>query len=573
MKRFLALCLALVVTLSGCSGASSQSSSFTGFTTSLFVNEVSSDNITLNFTLSHPETYSIATAATPLGSYDYDSMLSSVAASENTLARCNEFSKSQLPIHQKILLDTLKNTLQDSVKSGKYILHNRSFSPNLGVQSQFPVLLCEYPLRKFEDIDKYFEILKAVPDYFSSMTTFEELRIKKGYGMPKCALDGALKSCQSFMSKESDNLLITHFNQRIDELNFLTASEINYAKKKNRELVLSCVIPAYAKLSVSLNKWKKKASEQGNMCLLPNGKDYYQFAMQHSVGTDLTISKAKVLLLDSYKSSRQKLLSLAAKNPGLMSRCSSYAICSKEPDKIIKTLKKACKKDFPKIKDRKVQIKYVSPELESYLSPAFYLTAPLDDLDQNTIYINGSTQYENSDLFSTLAHEGYPGHMFQTVFHNSHLTSPLEGILSYEGYAEGWASYCEIYSFNYSGLPQDVITVLKENTLSSLCLNALCDIGIHYDGWSRDKTKEFLIQNGVVSTASVNALYDEIISNPGNYLKYSLGNLEMDRLKSAAKQTWKDSYSDLKFHTYVLTVGPTSFPILKSYLENVSLIN
>jgi uncharacterized protein (DUF885 family) len=277
--------------------------------------------------------------------------------------------------------------------------------------------------------------------------------------------------------------------------------------------------------------------------------------------------------MDTYTKSRGKLLALASKDPTLLSRCSSYAICSKDPDKIIKSLKKSCKKDFPKLKDRSVDIKYVSHEMEPYLSPAFYLTAPIDDLDQNTIYINGSTRYENADLFSTLAHEGYPGHMFQTIYHNSHLVSPLEGLLSYEGYSEGWATYCEIYSFNYSGLLPEVISVLKENTISSLCLYALCDIGIHYDGWSLDKTKDFLRKNGILAMDSVNALYDEIISNPGNYLKYSLGYLEMMRLKAAAQKEWKNDYSDLKFHTYVLTVGPTSFPILKSYLSNVSSIN
>lgn len=53
------------------------------------------------------------------------------------------------------------------------------------------------------------------------------------------------------------------------------------------------------------------------------------------------------------------------------------------------------------------KVSYVDPSLEDYLSPAFYLTPPLDAYDENAIYINGSDRFAGADLFTTLAHEGY----------------------------------------------------------------------------------------------------------------------------------------------------------------------
>ena len=53
--------------------------------------------------------------------------------------------------------------------------------------------------------------------------------------------------------------------------------------------------------------------------------------------------------------------------------------------------------------------------MKEYLSPAFYLTPPMDTGTPNVIYINPAASYQGLELFTTLAHEGFPGHLYQTV--------------------------------------------------------------------------------------------------------------------------------------------------------------
>ncbi|MFR5970913.1 MAG: DUF885 family protein [Clostridium sp.] len=50
------------------------------------------------------------------------------------------------------------------------------------------------------------------------------------------------------------------------------------------------------------------------------------------------------------------------------------------------------------------------------LSPAFYLTPPIDEPAANVIYINHAAKYRHQNLHATLAHEGYPGHLFQNCY-------------------------------------------------------------------------------------------------------------------------------------------------------------
>ena len=169
--------------------------------------------------------------------------------------------------------------------------------------------------------------------------------------------------------------------------------------------------------------------------------------------------------------------------------------------------------------------------MEDYLSPAFYLTPPLDAYDENAIYINGSDRFAGADLFTTLAHEGYPGHLYQNVYDRSQNHPLLSYALNFNGYTEGWATYAEIYSYKYLGYKKEEIGILRNNMIVSLCLYGICDIGIHLLGWSADDVYAFLLQNGSYDRETSDSLYENIIDEPGSYLKYTIGYMEFARLK------------------------------------------
>lgn len=187
----------------------------------------------------------------------------------------------------------------------------------------------------------------------------------------------------------------------------------------------------------------------------------------------------------------RKLYSLLDINPELEKQLNSLGSENLNPKDILSHLQKKASKDFPELFNAQYQVKYVDKSLENYLSPAFYLTPPIDDLNKNTIYINNNKN-NTENLYTILAHEGIPGHMLQADFFASTSPLPIRHVINYGGYSEGWATYAELMSYQYEYDNRQLADVLACNSSYSLALYSLCDIGVNYEGWTLKDLTNFL---------------------------------------------------------------------------------
>ena len=235
------------------------------------------------------------------------------------------------------------------------------------------------------------------------------------------------------------------------------------------------------------------------------------------------------------------------------------------PHSILASLQQKIKKDFPKAAKTEITIKYVDKEMEEYLSPAFYMIPAIDDTKNNTIYLNRGHLPDDLSLYTTLAHEGYPGHLYQTTYFAARKPDPIRTIFSFGGYTEGWATYCEMLSYYYAPVDKTYAAMAQKNTSLILGLYSLADIGIHHEGWGLSETTTFFRSHGITDTDSIREIYDLIISDPANYLKYYVGFLEFLELKKAAVEKWDSHFSQQHFHKAVLDVGPAPFEILRGF--------
>ena len=152
-----------------------------------------------------------------------------------------------------------------------------------------------------------------------------------------------------------------------------------------------------------------------------------------------------------------KMAALSAKNTNLANEFYDMKFSKTEPKEILSYLQETIYNDFPELKEEvNCNIKEVHKSLQDHLSPAFYLTPALDKCDENNIYINRGGNNDMSTIFTTLAHEGYPGHLYQHVYFNQQNPNPIRSLLNFSGYSEGWATYCEMYSYSISGLDRDL---------------------------------------------------------------------------------------------------------------------
>lgn len=120
-------------------------------------------------------------------------------------------------------------------------------------------------------------------------------------------------------------------------------------------------------------------------------------------------------------------------------------------------------------------------------------------------------------------------------------------------------------SYYYSALDTQQAVLAQRNASVILGLYALADMGIHYDGWSLAETVSFFRNFGITDTQTIQDIYDLILGDPGNYLKYYIGYVEFLELKKTAIEKWGDSFTQERFHKAVLDTGPAPFEIVEKY--------
>ena len=548
-----------------------ENSEFESYTSSLFLREVSANTISLHYTLKDPGAFGISDIPVSLGYMGTDR--AAVCASlENELSLLHSFRQNQLSRENQLTFDILEHSLNSSLKEAEYLLYEEPLAPLTGTQAQLPVILSEYRFYQLSDCEDYLELLTQVPEYFRSILEFEQAKSKAGLFMSDSNADALVKECKTFIQMGSSNYLFSSFEERLKELT-LSEAEKKRCIDTNRLHIETCVSPAYQNLIDGLARLRGTGKNNGGLCHLPDGKKYYELTVASQTGSSRTIPELRALTLSQMADDTaaiQKVLAESYKDSGKTDASSTEPrqniLSGTSPEEILNQLKTGLDGLFPASPDVDTRIKYVQESMEEYLSPAFYMIPAIDDIENNVIYINKGHMPDSLSLFTTLAHEGYPGHLYQTTYYSATSPDPVRNVLSFGGYTEGWATYSEMLSYYFTPLTREQALLTQRNASVILGLYALADIGIHYDGWSLLDTVAFFRDYGIRDTSTVEEIYSLIVTDPGNYLKYYIGYAEFLELKKDAIKKWGDKFSQERFHKAVLDVGPAPFDILRKYI-------
>lgn len=580
LTSFTALLLSSSLLFSGCSSiraSSDTNTAFRQFTLELFRQDVAANTIGLHYTLKDPSAYDIVQAPVTYGSFSTNTT-GMMASLENSLSALSHYHYEDLTDENKLTYDILKSYLQTAQKGAPYLLYEEPLGEITGIQAQLPVLLAEYPFHDIKDVDTYLSLLSCTPDYFNSLISFEKEKADSGLFIPDSTVDAVVDQCSSFVDMKDSNYLLTTFEERLSKIPGLSSTVKRDYQKKNQEMIANAVVPAYESLIDALLELRGSGKNEKGVCYLPNGKEYYSYVVERDTGSPRSVSEIKKLIHDQISSDLLSIQTLLSKDPELASRPVSAEappdksdiflqnqIDRNQPEQILTLLEQKSSAAFPAPPDVTAQVKYVPNAMEPYLSPAFYMIPAIDDQSENVIYINQSRNVDTLKLFTTLAHEGYPGHLYQTTYFAEKNTEPLRSIFNFSGYVEGWATYAEMCSYYLSPLPKDQAALFQKNGSLTLGLYAAADIGIHYDGWSVPDTVRFFSDYGIKDTDAIQEIYNLILSDPGNYLKYYVGYLEFMELKKKAMKIDGDEFSQKNFHRAVLDVGPAPFDIVSKY--------
>lgn len=544
---------------------------FENYTDQLFRQELSGNTLSLHYTLKNPATYNIVNSSVSLGTYQTDT--SNLSASlENSLSLLHSYDKTKLSKRNQATYEILENHLSYSLKSSQYLLYEEPLASLTGAQAQLPILLSEYQFYTKQDVDTYLALLAETPEYFASILDFEEEKAKHGLFMSKPQADAIIDECETFINLQNNNFLYSSFEQRLQTLNLPKKEKDTYVEK-NVDSIKQYVYPAYEQLMQGLHELENSGTNSGGLCHLPEGDKYYELLTAIETGSSRSIPELQELtkkhIAEDLTSIQKTLSSLSAETPSPSSdlfKSQGVVLEDSNPASILSSLRENLSGHFPAPPNVNVQIKYVSQEMQNFLSPAFYLIPALDNTEENIIYINNGHISDDLSLYTTLAHEGYPGHLYQTTYFASKNPSPIRHLLDCGGYTEGWATYSEMLSYYFAPIKKTQATLMQKNSSILLGLYALADMGIHYDGWSLLDTTTFFRGYGITDTKAIEEIYQLILSDPANYLKYYIGYVEFLELKKEAMTLWGKEFTQERFHKAVLDMGPAPFDLIRKYI-------
>lgn len=574
--------------------AISENARFENFANSLFEKEVSGNALNLHYSLADPEKQGISRPRASLGTLATDNS-NAIRQYEQYEAKLKTFSTAKLSTTNRLTLDMLLLYYHTQVSLGEHYLLEEPLGPSLGIQAQLPVLLAEYSFYNNQDITDYLNLLTTTGDYFQSILAFEQAKSDAGFFMSDETLDRIQTQCRSFIQDPDSNYMLEIFSQKLKDYGKLSEKDQKQLNQAHRQILKEKVLPAYQKLIEGLEQLRGTGKNAGGLANFSGGKEYYQYLLQSKVGIYLPVKQLEQRLTQQLSADSREISLLLKKYPNLFSQQNQNAdLPAMEAETIVNLLQKKIRQDFPETSAVDFEIRTVHKSMEEFLSPAFYLTPPMDTGSPNVIYINNGRSVSNLELFTTLAHEGFPGHLYQTVYFARQDSAHIRYLIDSGGYVEGWATYVESYAYDYAAqyLSQEITAKASQNQSVSdttqtsevipaaaltraawlnrsvnLCIYSLLDIGIHYRGWTPTQAARFLNVFGIRDASAVSEIYRYIVETPANYLKYYVGYLNFLDLKEEQQTLLGDDFDLKAFHRQVLAIGPVQFPVLKKYIN------
>ena len=514
---------------------------------------------------------------------DYDSFKENIDTVKESLNQLDDFNYDLLTDEQQKTYDVISEDIKvaddlikslddsDEEKLKNFFYMKEFYTSQNSELLNIPVVLSKLGFMHKSDIDDYITNLEAIDGFCDEIIAFETEKYSKDYKIPQFSLDNFIEAVDDFTATGENTFLISSFDSRIDavktDLNLSDEDVKNY-KEKNKSLITDTIFPAYKR--VRDHAATLKGDSKIYSLLYPNnGDDYFEYLLKTNVGTDKSVEEIKELLEDSMDEAYKEIQNVYLFHPTIDKSFNVYD--DYEPDQINdetdirKTIDKILPlmpDYFPDVATTNYLINYFPDELNDSMAPAAYYIPPIDNYEKNYVYINLSSLQDSDTIVPTLAHETFPGHMFQITYFGNKSTDSLINLYSYDGYSEGWGLYAEYYISEMVGKSKAECKFNRANLTFTYCVYCLCDIGINYEGWTRDDVDDFFSKYFELSDEDIDDIVSFFAESPATYECYCLGFIDILTLKEKAKETLGDKYSEKEFHTFILDNGPTQLQIL-----------
>ena len=574
-----AFILSIAFFLSGCGTASKENANaaFENLSNTLISTALSENALDLHFCISDPSQYGIGESPLSLGHISADAFRREQALYNQMLVSFSEINRSALSEENAYLYDIICSYLKNHSAILDFTYKYEPLSSYSGEHVQLPLMLSEYTFSTEQDIKDYFSLCELLPEYLNELAEYEKEKAAAGGFMSESAYKSLIDFCTHFATKNvSEHFLAVSFQKRLNKLD-LEDDLKNAYNNKNETMLKETLFPAYANLSAAISQIAEENEfHNSGLCSLPSGRKYFELLVRDQTGDARSILEIGAEMAENINALSDDLAASLTENMQLweiiLTGDLNHTLNSEEAfaaSKQYLSVLSALTEDSFGTAKCDYTVNFIEPALSEYFSSAFFLIPPVDDQESPGIYINPDTQFSPFDLFTTLAHEGFPGHLLQN---NTQKNNIIPRLFSCLGYCEGWATYSELFSYpiaveelQLSGDndPADVAEILKTYRKLTLCLYALLDYNINYNYWTADDAAILLSSYGISNPETIQEIYNYIVSEPANYMTYYIGYVNIEKLK---EKYMAKGHTEDEFHKAFLSCIEAPFDIVEAKL-------
>ena len=573
LRRALAVVLAgaMTVSLFGCNAETKEQKEqreFNEYCDELFKDMLGDDVLSVHYKLADPEKMGIEVKDYTLGDFTIEQIEEGEKEVDATLEKLNGFNAELLTGRQQLSLKTLKAYYeQQSEYDGLYMLQNM-FGSNSGLIANLPTNFVEYVFDDEQDVKEYLDLVKDTKRYVDQVLDFTREQAEDGKFMASFCAQENIDMCNKYLDEEV-NPLIASFEEKLEELDIDDAKKSEYIKT-NEQYVKEYYNAAYEDVISVLSELMEGETNDKGLYYMDGGTDLYTAIVHEKTSTQMTPEKVIDLLDSELESLFTEYATLYYSDTSLLDQEMNLDTGMTEPKEMLEFLADNCSSEFPEPYTKDFVVQYQSKATEVEGTVAYYLTARLDQLDYNSIKVNGSAvEGDDVSLYTTLAHEGFPGHLYQftSVYNNADIPNALK-MVDFIGFTEGYAQYASDRSYRMLGCSDELSQMCVLDGMLGYILQSRIDLGVNYEGWGIDEISEYLSAyvNDVDSVAE--AMYESVISDPGILLPYTVGHIKMIKLREKAERKLGDSFDAKEYHQLILDTGIVPFEIMEEELNN-----
>jgi len=530
------------------------------------LNEACSDYVDAVLLFEDPEAMGIEVPEVGWGDYDVEDDPSDYT---KYLDRLYTIDRDSLDDSDGLCYDKLVYDLEEGLYSSYFTAfpyYVMCFNPLVGPQNDVLFILEVIEFTDKEDAENYLLVLEDIDRYYDEICEFEEQRAEYGYASSPDIYEESAASFDALVAQTDDCFLYESFETRLDAIDGLSDEDRADLISRHEKVMKEVVFPEFEECAQRMRALKSYNGSDKGLSSYDGGAAYYEWLFRKQTNSDRGTETSTQQLETVLNNIGQTYASLAQSSD--MTWIYDYYLhdyTAGSVDQNLQFLYKAIANDFPEIAEHSYRLMEVPEVFEDSFSPAAYLGYHLEDFNSNLIITNNGSL--GTDLGITVAHEGYPGHMFQSIYTRMVTDHPYMYINDSVGYSEGWAVYAETFSINYYEDNATVGTIVQIEDEWNTLLTARCDIGIHCEEWTVQDCADFFSESlgYEVSASDLQTYYNLLLSDPCYSAKYGIGFVNTGLTIQAAIDKYPDkSYKEI--HTAYLNAQTGTFEQIEEHM-------